>query len=132
MTDDAGDESLQLPGTLAEIARVAGAPAALALSRDKGGAVVYIPVAPGDDHWLVKSVGADAAQAIAAEFGNCRILIPLASNRFYARAARAAAQMIEQGASTAQTARQLGIHVRTVFRHKRRMRGGDDNQGDLF
>ncbi len=131
MTDDAV-ESLKLPGTLAEIARVAGAPAALALSRDKGGAVVYIPVAPGADHWLVQSVGVDAARAIAAEFGNCRILIPLATNRFYARAARAAAQMIEEGASTAQTARQLGIHVRTVFRHKRRMRGGDDNQGDLF
>lgn len=128
MTDDV----TPLPQTLADIARVAGVPAALALSREKGGAVVYIPVAPGEDHWLVKCVGLEAARAIAAEFGNCRILIPLAGNRFYARAARAAAQMIEEGSSTSETARQLGIHVRTVFRHKRRMRGGDDTQGDLF
>lgn len=128
MTDDAA----RLPQTLQEIARVAGVPAALALSRDKGGSVVYIPADPADDHWLIGCVGAEAARAIAAEFGNCRVLIPLAGNRFYARAARAAALMIEEGASTSETARQLGIHVRTVFRHKKRMRSDDDDQGALF
>jgi len=133
MNPDAGDDPHAfLPETLAEVARVAGAAAALALARDRGGTVVYIPVAPGPDHWLVKSVGPEAAAAIAAHFGNCRVLIPLAGNRFYARAAAASARMMQDGASTAQTARALGLHVRTVFRHRAKLRETDDSQGNLF
>ena len=127
------DDFAYLPPTLAEIARVAGLPAALKLAQDRGGVKVYVPRRAPDGHWLVELLGRESADALSAQFGDERLLIPMGYERFYARAARRAAQLIEAGESLDSVARQVGVHVRTVSRLKKRMRGaGDDEQESLF
>lgn len=127
------DEYAYLPPVLSEIAQIAGLPAALALAQLRGGCQVYIPPRARDGHWLVKCVGRNAADAIGEYFGHQRVVIPLGNTRFYARAARRAAQLLSEGLSLHEVARHVGVHTRTVSRVKARMiDGGDDDHGKLF
>lgn len=120
-----------LPAVLEEIAEVAGVDAAWTIAHAKGGQQVFIPADAPSEHWLTKLVGRDAAQKICDHFrANGRgddILIPMASA---ARRREAWQRALESGGTANQTASVLGVHRRTVFRHRKRQRNED--QGDLF
>jgi hypothetical protein len=128
---DADVYAAELPGILAEIARVAGPVSALRVARAKGGQRVYMlkeeSLTP--DHWLVEAVGMDKARAIARAFGRGHIDIPLGPSGTMAEArakiARALASGLEGGQSANQLARQVGVSRRTVFRHKSGETGGE-------
>ncbi|MDR3437157.1 helix-turn-helix domain-containing protein [Telmatospirillum sp.] len=130
-------EDLDLPPILAEIAEVAGVVAALQVANAKGGTVAYFRaadnLAPG--YWLVDAVGLDAARKIIERFGPGAIEIPLgplAGNRNSLWTAIQKA--LKEGKSVATVARLVGVHARTVRRHKSGQFGTvpDDQQGRLF
>ena len=118
-----------LPGVLAEIEDAAGIDAALALARAYGGQTVYVPARPKPEHWLVDTVGLEAAGKICDLYrvrdGGARLLIPLARPSLLAAA-------LARGASARDAAAAVGVHERTAFRMRRRMRRHDDRQADLF
>ena len=133
----------ELPGVLAEIAEVAGEPAAVSLAACYGGIRVYIPkVITTDDHWLVECVGRRAADAICAHFKagkgpGCRLDIPLYSGGAYPRLRRAIAKRIHDRHLAKDSSREIalavGVSQRTVHRHRRAHRGeNDDGQGTLL
>jgi len=118
-----------LPTVLAEIADAAGIEAAISLARAYGGQTVYVPARPKPDHWLVDTVGLEAAGKICDLYrvrdGGARLLIPLARPTLLAAA-------LARGASARSAAAAVGVHERTAFRMRSRMRRSDDRQGDLF
>jgi hypothetical protein len=120
-----------LPGVLHRIARVAGIQAAWEIVNACGGVRVYIPAKAEQDHWLTALVGFDAAAKICEEFrgGNsgCSVEIPLAK---LAHQQRRLMKALEAGMSTSNAARVSGMHQRTVYRAKLRLRDGIDNQDD--
>lgn len=67
------DDAVRLTGVLADIARVAGRDAAIAIGRKFGGVRMYFPLNPTKDNWLVKTVGQEKARAICDELtaGRC-------------------------------------------------------------
>jgi hypothetical protein len=131
-----------LPPLLAEIAEVAGLPAALKLAKEKGGVECYIPARAPDDHWLVQCVGREAADKLCAHFvaaiesdsGRSRhgvkILLPLGESGTAADARRRAREALDNGASLSEAARRSGLHQRTVQNIRARMK--DRRQGSLF
>ncbi|MGD9638364.1 MAG: hypothetical protein AB7U85_04830 [Alphaproteobacteria bacterium] len=129
--------SLNLTGILGDIADVAGAGAALTIADLKGGTMAYIPQ-PDNlkmDHWLVKAVGLEKAKEIAKILGGGEVEVPLgplAGNRGKVR--KAIKKSLKEGLSTAQTAKLVGVHCRTVYRHKSDNNNYDfdDDQFGLF
>ncbi|CDP54050.1 hypothetical protein [Devosia sp. DBB001] len=119
-----------LPEIIAEIAGVAGFDAAWTIAVAKGGQQVFIPAIASPDHWLAQLVGLDAATRICAHFSTRssgdKILIPMASG---ARRRKAWADALASDKSANEIAATLGVHRRTVFRHKSRT---NDDQGELF
>lgn len=104
-----------LPGVLAQIASVAGVEAALAVARAKGGSRAYVPPRPGDNHWLVQTVGRAAADAIAAELVGataCNLLIPKGAGALMRRHFD---KLRAEGVSVIDAARRCGAHERTAF-----------------
>lgn len=133
------DHEEALPGVLAEIAAVAGLPAALGVAEAKGGGRAYIPLRPGPNHWLTRAVGAPAAQKIADHFAagsaGVELQIPVGPAGSYSRqqrirAARMSA-LVEEGHSTDRIAREVGTTRSSVKRFKQKLRR-DDGQGSLF
>jgi hypothetical protein len=127
-----------LPGVLAQIADVAGEPAALAIAQAVGGTQVYIPPAPGPDHWLTLLIGADGARAVADKLtcgvGGLRVDLPVgpAGNTVALRARLDV--LIGEGRSE----RDIALATRYTIRHIRRRRAqlgrgvADDSQLRLF
>lgn len=119
-----------LPQVIAEIAEVAGPDAAWALARARGGQRVFVPAEAENGHWLVELVGMEAARVICKHFStNGRggdVLIPMASaarrRELFDRTLRE--HKVDSAAAI------LGVHRRTVQRHRKRMR--DKGQGRLF
>jgi hypothetical protein len=122
-----------LPAVIAEIAEVAGLDAAWTLAEKRGGRDVYIPHRAIAGHWLPELVGMEAAQKICAHYRvgdtGARILIPMASA---ARAKARFGEVLGAGTSNSQAAELLGVHERTVRRHRKRIRQTDSDQGDFF
>jgi hypothetical protein len=128
-----------LPATLAEIAEVAGLPAALALAEKYGGARLHFPVRAAANHWLVECVGREAADKLCAHFrttqrGGFQLDIPLGPAKFYARARKKALELLVEGVSTYEIARRLGVARCTVLRLKSSVKNPSDEskQGNLF
>lgn len=125
-----------LPQVLADIARIAGEEAARRVAGAVGGTRVYIPPAPGPDHWLSKLVGEEAARKIADHFGAgfpARIDIPLGDAGFIASQQAKIDAMILAGRSERDIALACGYTGRTVRRRRARLREArDSGQGDLF
>lgn len=113
-----------LPGILATIDAIAGRQAALAVAAAKGGVNVYIPTPARlkSDHWLVQAVGLDAARKIAAAEGGLRYDIPCGPLARRDAVSRTIERALSEGKSTHEVARLAGVHVRTVRRHKSRIR----------
>lgn len=120
-----------LPSVLQEIADVAGVEAAWALARAKGGREIFLPKTVPARHWLVEIVGLEAAQKICSHFrGNhqMRVLVPMGKQP----TAQQWAAALAAGMSRDEMAAALGVHIRTVSRHRARQRDRDPSQGDLF
>lgn len=118
-----------LPMVLAEIAEVAGIDAAWAIARARGGQEITLPVRPGKRHWLSELVGQEAAEKICTYFRadhRLRILIPMGSAL---RKRQHFNEVLASGASVHRAASELGVHRRTIFRHRAKRRG---NGPDLF
>lgn len=123
-----------LPEVLAEIAQAAGIEAALKLARERGGTRVYIPARVREGHWLSETVGLAAAEAICQHFCTDGIgiylVVPMARA---AQARRVLVQALEEGLPADKAARRAGMHVRSAFRMRRRLKGRPDRgQGSLF
>lgn len=75
-------DSDALPGTLKEIAEVAGYDAAIALSIGFGGEWLHMPkpdyLAAHPEHRLVTWLGAEAAALVSARMGGGTVYVPLA------------------------------------------------------
>jgi hypothetical protein len=130
-----------LPEALAEIAEAAGEAAAVMIAARQGGCYVYIPAKVDDGHWLVDCVGRRAADRICAHFAvdgiGARIYIPLYGGGAYPTLRRSIAKRVHDlhndGASSAEISRRIGVTQRTVHRHRRAHRGGgEDDQGSLL
>ena len=70
-----------LPGSLAEIARVIGVPATLKLIERFGGTRLYVPGAKRltEDHVIARTIGLAAARAVVKIWGEDRLEIPRAA-----------------------------------------------------
>ncbi|WP_316200424.1 MULTISPECIES: helix-turn-helix domain-containing protein [unclassified Bradyrhizobium] len=135
-----------LPAALQEIADVAGEAAALKIAAQHGGRRVYFPSTDkliGDScehYWLVECVGLELARKICEHFQvdgrGQRIEIPLHVGGTYRQFIRSITKRVheleDEGKSSAEIARTLGLTQRTVHRHRSRHRGGNGNQGSLF
>lgn len=131
-----------LPPVLSDIALIAGEDAARKVAGAVGGTRVYIPPAPGPDHWLAKLIGQDEALRIADHFtggfGGIRIDIPLADTGFMAKAqAQCDALILAGHHSERDIARACGYTIRTVRRRRAALTSSgvrirDRRQRDLF
>ena len=112
-----------LPGILAELAEVAGAEAAWALVAAKGGTTVYIPRAVPADHWLVEVVGREAAAKICKHFASLHAgtHIQLPTTRVDQQRRRLI-RALEAGASASQAALEAGMHERSAYRNRKRLK----------
>lgn len=123
-----------LTGVLADIARIAGLDAALAVVRARGGTRAYFPRAPGPDHWLSRAVGAETAALICRELlanqTGDEIDIPQGPTGTLRAARRMAAEMDASGASAPVIAVATGLTDRTVRRMRARRR--HPGQGELW
>ena len=132
MIDRSADYSY-LPEILAQIAEAAGLDAALKLAAARGGQTVYIPSHAAQHHWLTDVVGLPAAIKICDHFrvrdSGARLLIPIARR---SSAQRTLVKALENGASAREAAAAAGVHERTAFRARQRLKTGSGNQGDLF
>lgn len=142
----------RLPAVLQEIADVAGETAALSIAARHGGRRVYIPSrakllqdADGngtvEHYWLVECVGIELARKICAHFEvdgrGQRIEIPLHVGGTYRQFLRSITRRVheleDEGKSSTEIAKTLGLTQRTVHRHRSRHRGRkNSSQGSLF
>jgi len=102
-----------LPGVLADVARLAGVPAALKLAEVWGGLRRHIPREVGPDHELSRILGHRVAQLVAPAIGGDAVKIPSLARE---RRAMAARSLWRDGYSQPQIARRLGIGVQQVQR----------------
>lgn len=103
-----------LPELLAQIAEVAGLPAALALRRRLGGTVVYVAQSPKRGI-LVETVGQAAAEKIAGLFvAGEEVMIPMGARQQPALIA----YLLSTGLKVQEVARLVGCHAETVRRLK--------------
>lgn len=127
-------ERLHLPPLLNEIAEAAGVIAAVQIAEARGGTRVHFPAYAPDGHWLVELVGREAADKVCAHFrttanGGYYVFVPVGPKNFYARARRRALELRGRR-SAAETALELGVTLRVVF--KWWADKPDDRQGSLF
>ena len=116
--DNGQEDVSDLPGVLADIARLAGREAALDLVLKLGGSDFYIPktLARLPEHPLTGALGPVAAAKVAERFGGCEIYIP--------RALRALAlHLAGQGFTTSAIASTLGCSRSAVRRYIRAAQG---------
>jgi DNA-binding NarL/FixJ family response regulator len=100
-----------------------GLAAALRLAMDFGGRPLYIPKnEPGDDHPIVRAIGRPAALQLTRMFGSETIEIPLGPNTHDAQLSAKIRTRLAAGQSESKIARALRIHIRTVRRHRARLK----------
>lgn len=129
MTDERGSS---LPHLLSQLADVVGVARALAFASDFGGRNLSVPSRSrlGDDHRIVRALGRAGADRLADLYGGETILVPMGPAGSLAEARRRLARALDGGASADTAAAQAGLHRRTAFRMRRKMKDG--RQGGLF
>lgn len=110
--------SAHLPGILREIADAAGEAAALQLAREAGGQEMKFSDRAGSA--LSRIVGHEAAVKIVKALGRDKRTIPMAGLRGAGGRRAAAARLMNQGKSAAETARLVDVHERTARRVRQR------------
>lgn len=132
-----------LPGLLREIAEITSLETALRIAEAKGGQRVNIPPDITERHWLAAVVGMEQARKIADHFatvnadgqrqGLREVIVPLGPAATIARARQKMMAEIANGVSPREAARRAGLHERTGWRVRRRLKAAqDDPQGTLF
>lgn len=126
--------ALPLPPVLAQIAAVVGEEAALKIAKLRGGTQVYIPPIVAADHWLAEAIGHREANILADEL-TCgikgfRLEIPMGPMSSEAQARAQIDRMIAEGRSERDIALTTRYSIRTVRRHKAKIR--DNRQMSLF
>lgn len=130
-----------LPGILAEIAEVVGDEAAWAILQRCGGTRVSFPAIPDPDHWLSHLIGHEAAKTLGRHFavgspdgkretGLRDVVLPIGPRSYQRVAQRRLADEIRAGKSVRAAAREIGVHERTAWRVKAKVK--NDDQGELF
>ena len=123
-----------LPDVLARIADACGLPAAMALAASFGGRELYIPrpEAIGEQHPMALALGLATARRTAEILGHNKLIIPLGPAASFARRKMALRRLKAEGKSNSDTARILGIHVRTVEKRNQVDRALKRSDPDLF
>jgi len=115
---------------LGEIEEVLGEEIAQILAHAYGGNVIYLPAKATPEHPLNALIGEEAFKKLTDHFrvgdSGIRFLVPMGQNLKRREYSRQILRLNAEGVSVAQIARDLQIHVRTVFRHlaikKKRLR----------
>lgn len=117
-------DGLVLPGVLEDIAEAAGIDAALKLAEAFGGTELVIPAAHRvcADHQLAKIVGLDAARKICELWVRGTVLIPGGPANGRTKQQMLMRQRLLEGVSASLVAKEVGVHLRTVWRMKQDMR----------
>ena len=127
------DDEVRLTGVLADIARVAGRDAAIAIARKFGGVRMYVPLKPSKDNWLVRTVGYEKALAICEELtvGRCGLDYDLPVGDFgHQETTRA---KVDRLLAEGRTQRDIALATRYTERGvRKRARILRDREPDLF
>lgn len=123
--------ALVMPDSLDELMQVIGSDAAWRLIAAKGGQMVFIPAKIANQaHPLARIIGLPAARALADHFrvGSTghSFLVPL--GRAYQQKL-AMVRALEGGATANQAAAASGMHIRTAYRTRKRLK---DDEPSLF
>jgi len=123
-----------LPGQIVEIAEIAGLQAALTIANARGGNRVYIPATADDDHWLVTLIGRDAANKLMGYYATgVELDMPRGPTGLRADTWRRLYRMIEDGCTSTQITRALGISRDMVKHHRAKLRNSHVSpQLDMF
>jgi hypothetical protein len=119
-----GDGS-DLPKLLAEIAEVIGREAALLLAEEFGGTEIFVPATAQKAHRLARIIGPEATEQLCRYFrigmeqgfSGVRLLIPMASG-VRSTTRQRVADALADGLSLNESALVVGIHTRSVSRHR--------------
>ena len=117
-----------LGDVFSEIFASIGASAALALSRAVGGQRIYIPREFKEDHRLF-SLGPDICAWLSERLGGKTIEFPLGPAGRRDLEAKMIALLNGHGLSANQVAEQVGVTVRTVYQHRRRLKNSPATDG---
>lgn len=114
---------IALPPIMAEIADVIGMDAAWRLIREKGGQRIYVPADVNQGHWLALLIGLDKAKDLAEHFrgGSGGTLVTIPQARLYS-SQQAMVKALSGGATANEAAAVSGMHVRSAYRARRRLR----------
>lgn len=112
----------RLPDLLERIAEACGTNTALRVAEVLGGRKIKVPRKATPKCALARSVGLEAAAAIVEMYGGEVMLVPLGPASWYARWQDQIAAHTEAGLSIAATAKAVGVHERTVERHRKAIR----------
>ncbi|MEO1986619.1 MAG: hypothetical protein ABGX47_08205 [Martelella sp.] len=129
----------ELPGLLADIARIAGSRTAFDIASSHGGTRVSIPPRAEEGHWLTELVGMETADKICRGLatldtegrlrGIRNEVIPRGPAAMLRKARETARRALDDGKSAREAARISGLHERTIWRMKAEE---DDGQESLF
>lgn len=109
------------------IEELIGYPLTIKLCRQHGGRDKYIPFNAADDHWLVLCVGRDAADTLCMHFSagirsGSRLLLPMGKVQEGQKSASTICNMTDKGRTANEIASKLGVHVRTVYRARKKLK----------
>jgi len=101
---------------------------AIKLCRQHGGRVIYIPYYAADNHWLAQCIGSDAAETLCKHFyigarSGTRLLLPMGKAQERQMSASTIYNMTDKGRTANQIASALRVHVRTVYRARKKLKG---------
>jgi hypothetical protein len=108
------------------VANVSGEAAVERMIRELGGTRVYVPVNAQAHHVICSVLPVAAVRQITKEFGCGWVALPLSFTSSIAVRRAAIRELNADGKSASTIARELGVSVRTVFRHRRAARDGDE------
>lgn len=123
------DDGAPLPELLARVEQATDRKTALKLAESFGGRRVELPARPKAKNALLRALGLHAVTAIIAAIGNGPVIVPLGPTAQGRRTARRIDQMIADGRSVNDIARETGVHSRTVSRRKRLLKLSGQGRG---
>ncbi len=100
------------------LAQIMGFEAARRLTSEHGGRRLYLPERLSYRHPLIKLLERPAAEALCDAFGPGWIAVPLGPNATALQRRRRIQAMSEAGYTVVAIAETLGVHTRTVERHR--------------